>query len=111
MPVMPTMGIEEEFLVVDDASSRSISAQPPIDGGGDDHVSEPNDCCVEWNSPVSTEAAALLGAAVGVRRDLVALAADNDRRVLGVGMHPIDDVGATIAPDDRHERLARRYPW
>lgn len=108
---LPTMGIEEEFLVVDAATSRSVSARPLIEGGGDDLVSELNDCCVEWNSPIFTEAAALLGAAVGVRRDLVTRAGDHDRRVLGVGMHPIDDLGATIAPDDRHERIARRYPW
>ncbi|MCW2972069.1 MAG: Enzymatic protein of unknown function [Thermoleophilia bacterium] len=105
------MGIEEEFLVVDAASGRCVSAQPLIEGGGDDLVSELNDCCVEWNSPIFTEAAAMLGAAVSVRRDLVRRAEASDRRVLGVGMHPNDDVGATIAPDDRHERLARRYPW
>jgi len=53
----------------------------------------------------------MLGAAVGVRRDLATRAAAENLRVFGVGMHPIDDLGATIAPDDRHERLSRRYPF
>jgi len=108
---LPTMGIEEEFLVIDATTSRSASARPLIDGGGDDLVSELNDCCVEWNSPIFTEAAALLGAAVDVRRQLVTRANDHALRVFGVGMHPIDDIGAEIAPDARHERLAARYPW
>lgn len=111
MPALPTFGIEEEFLVVDELTARSITAEPLLDGTNDALVSELNDCCVEWNSPVFTETSDLLDAAVSVRRELVATAMQHGRRVFGVGMHPIDDEGASIAPDPRHERLSRRYPW
>ncbi|MDP9393090.1 MAG: glutamate--cysteine ligase [Actinomycetota bacterium] len=111
----PTLGIEEEFLLVDartgavcDSGDRVVAR---AEERGDDSVEhEMRDAMVETGSAACAD---LAGAAREVRRRrqaVVAAARDAGARVLASGSHPTaDPTTAPFAADDRYARIARDY--
>jgi carboxylate-amine ligase len=109
----PTLGVEEEFLLVDGdgrlaAAGPEISAQVADLDGQVEH--ELRRCQVESATDVCATAEDVVRGLRGLRDRLAAEAADQGLRLLAGGTAPMaDDRPARFTPDVRYHRMAREF--
>jgi carboxylate-amine ligase len=108
-----TLGVEEEFLLVD-SSAHLASAGPAVT----DDVSDPRGqvehelrrCQVESATEVQTTVGDLTAGLRALRDQLAREAATRDLRLLPSGVPPLTEVGTlAFTPDPRYQRMADEF--
>ncbi|MEV7617820.1 glutamate--cysteine ligase [Streptomyces sp. NPDC089799] len=112
-----TMGVEEEFLLVDRASGApadrgSVVVSSAGEVLGDQVHSEFFNAQIEVNSQPTADCGALRAELARLRRTVAEAAADADCRIIASGtpVRPPDEPLAVSGYDERYARMARRYP-
>ncbi len=111
-----TLGVEEEFLVVDRESGDLIPGADRLfpaarEELGDDVASELNLCQIEVGTPVCTTLAEVRTELVRLRRGLGVAAAQVDAGVVAVGTHPFgrwQDQRVDVT-NERYRRMEEAY--
>jgi len=111
-----TLGVEEEFLVVDRLSGALIPGAdrllpPAREALGDDVASELNLCQIEVGTPVCTTLAEVRTELIRLRRGLGTAARQVDAGVAAVGTHPFgrwQDQQVDMA-SERYRRMEEAY--
>ena len=112
-PVVPTVGVEEEFFLLS-PDGRTALLAPEVIGAvapGVHAVAEFSRCQVETSTGICQDLTSV-GVELSVaRRELAQAAADRGARLVPVGAPPIDEPGlATLTDDDRYRRLIASVP-
>ncbi len=104
-----TVGVEEEFLVIDETTADLSPAGEPVadaadrrSGGQFEHELKREQA--ELGTKPHTDLGPLLEELRGRRAELARSAREHGARVLASGTSPVDDA-ATTTPDDRYERM------
>ncbi|PRW63528.1 carboxylate-amine ligase [Actinopolyspora mortivallis] len=112
MPVEHTLGVEEEFHLVDPTTGELSRSSPPLTGGEDTpsgHLGPELLCSqVELSTPVCSDLAELRGTLSRLREDLAHRAERRGERLVASGTHPGDHT-PTITPSRRYEEMATRF--
>jgi len=110
-----TVGIEEEFQLVD-SDSRELS--PAVDavlaaGNGTKLItSELSQSCVEMLSPVFSTVAELAREIPGLRREVAGLAQSGGVALASSGTHPFSDpTGQPLNESEHHRRVEEEMGW
>lgn len=114
----PTVGVEEEFLLVDEASGRTVPAAGDVleaagrpaglpEGAG--AKPELLTSQVEFVSGICGELPALAGQLADGRRTLAAAARSTGRRLLAAGTPVLQGGPAALTEGERYERIGRIY--
>jgi glutamate---cysteine ligase / carboxylate-amine ligase len=112
-----TVGVEEEFQLIDPASrelSPAVDAVLGAAGGSDGALitSELAQSCVEMLSPVFDDAAALGRELPRLRRRVGALAREAGVEIASAGTHPFSDpTGQPLNESERHRRVEEEMGW
>ncbi|WP_051713519.1 carboxylate-amine ligase [Actinoalloteichus caeruleus] len=109
-----TVGIEEEFLLLDGESGRPAASAPSVlaaaDRAGVGACAEATPYQVETATPVCGTAGELLGSLSRSRAVLAAAAAGEGSRVVASGCAPLAaGVPTPLTPADRYQRMGERY--
>jgi glutamate---cysteine ligase / carboxylate-amine ligase len=109
----PTMGVEEEFLLVDAdtgapaARNRAVAQRAAEDGV--DLQLELTSCQVETATDVVSDSKDLREQLVTLRRTAARAAADSGARLLAVGLPPTVPHDYPITDSPRYRRIAERF--
>ncbi|MCU1602096.1 MAG: glutamate--cysteine ligase [Frankiales bacterium] len=108
---IPTLGVEEEFFVVDPAGRlRTDAEQLLARGEATEAEHELRTAMVETGSAVCTDLAEVEREICGRRSRLVTAAGEVGARVLATATHPLDDPGPVpITRDERYQRMAEAF--
>ncbi|MEV6773694.1 glutamate--cysteine ligase [Nocardia sp. NPDC051030] len=113
MDAPPTVGVEEEFLLVDPLTGvpvgRNVDVARTAADFGMDLQLEIMRCQVETNTGVHTNTADLLDELRNLRRAAAASAEKNDAMLLAVAVPPTGADQLTITSTPRYERIAERF--
>ncbi|HEU4947512.1 MAG TPA: glutamate--cysteine ligase [Kribbella sp.] len=106
----PSMGVEEEFLLVS-ASGRPLPRSVDVAGGTKDvdvklELTKPQ---VEINSPVCASSAELRSHLVKMRAAVAASAARHGARLLAVGVPPRGEAQQLVTDKPRYQEMVQRY--
>lgn len=106
-----SLGIEEEYLVVD-ARSLELAAVPESmfraakEALGEQVSPEFRDCMIEVGTGVAADVAAARSDLARLRRTLAAIADDHGLALLAVSCHPFSDPERqSVGPSERYEKL------
>jgi carboxylate-amine ligase len=110
----PTLGVEEEFLLVDGRTGLPVPAGDRVvaaAGGGEQGVEhELRAAMVETGSAVCADVDGVRHEVGRGRAAVVAAAAEVGAVVLASGSHPTADPAAIpVTPDDRYQRMEREF--
>ena len=112
-PVVPTVGVEEEFFLLSPDGRTALLAPEVIGAVAPDvnAFAEFSRCQVETTTGICRELASV-GVELSIaRRELAQAAADRGARLVPVGTPPVDEPGrATLTDDDRYRRLVASVP-
>ncbi|HEX3539352.1 MAG TPA: glutamate--cysteine ligase [Acidimicrobiales bacterium] len=111
-----TLGVEEEYLVVDAASGALVpqsglvlaAAQQRL---GDDVTGEVNLCQIEVATPVCRTLDEVRGHLTRLRRELAAAAAETGHAIVAAGTHPFSrwENQQVDVSNDRYRRMVEHY--
>jgi carboxylate-amine ligase len=109
-----TLGVEEEFFVVDPDTRRAVDRAPEVIApfGTEQRRIKPElqNCMVEGNSDVATTLADLRADLVDLRSSLVRAAEDAGVRIVAVGSAPLADPDElSVQPDPRFLHMREEY--
>ncbi|MET4609977.1 carboxylate-amine ligase [Rhodococcus sp. PvR044] len=112
-PVCPSMGVEEEFLLVDpDTGLPQMRNSAVISSATELGVSlqlELSQCQIETNSPVCWDSNGLRTHLLEARRLAAAAAARNGSRLLATGTPPAGPARMPVSDCDRYRAMAKRF--
>jgi glutamate---cysteine ligase / carboxylate-amine ligase len=109
----PTIGVEEELLLVDPRSFAPVDAGPELLAELQDHDrfrAELSPAQIEIVSPVCTSPGEAVRALMAGRRAAAAATA-GEMRLVGLGAHPFAEPWSGISPGPRFELIERRFRW
>ena len=110
-----TVGVEEEFQLVDPASRGLTPAVDEVLAAGQGSrliTSELSRSCVEMLSPVFASAADLARELPGLRREVRDLARDCGVEIVAAGAHPFSEpTEQPLTGGDHHRRLEEEMGW
>src|SRR5918998_2110760 len=110
-----TVGVEEEFQLVDPASRALVPAVDDVISGGDGTnlvTSELSRSCVEMVSPVFGDVAGLAGELPTLRREVGALARAGGAEIVAAGTHPFSEpTEQPLAGGVHNRRLEHEMGW
>lgn len=110
-----TVGIEEEFQLVDPATrelSPAIDAVLAAADGSGLVTSELSQSCVEMLSPVFSTVAELARELPGLRREMAGLARGGGAALASAGTHPFSDpTGQPLNESEHHRRVEEEMGW
>jgi carboxylate-amine ligase len=103
-----SLGVEEEFILVDPATLDTAPAFSRIVGEPTERMKpELFECIVEITTPVVGDASGVLESLRGLRRELAERGADDGVRLHAAGTHALaHGAGQPIVPVPRYERMA-----
>ncbi|WP_454196518.1 carboxylate-amine ligase [Nocardia sp. Marseille-Q1738] len=108
-----TVGVEEEFLLVDPRTgapmARNVEVARTAEDIGIDLQLELTRCQVEANTAVHTDIAALHRQLRELRRGVSSCAEQNDARLLAVGIPPTVPHEYPVTPTPRYKRIEENY--
>ncbi|MGM1064597.1 carboxylate-amine ligase [Saccharothrix sp. Mg75] len=109
----PTLGVEEEFLVVDPVSGRPLPVADEViglaNGFGGDLQPELTLTQVESNTPVCRGMREVRGHLLGARSTAAAAALRVGGQLLAVGVSPAGPAAQPFSDGDRYQRIGRDY--
>lgn len=112
-PTMVTVGVEEEFLLVDPGTGAPVAKNTEVAATaeklGVELQLELTACQVETSTAIHTDSAALLKELAGLRRDVARCAQDNGARLLAVAVPPTVPQQFPVTDTDRYRRIADRF--
>src|SRR5215210_1445381 len=110
-----TVGVEEEFQLVDPVSRGLTPAVDEVLAAGEDSrliTSELSQSCVEMLSPVFTTVADLARELPGLRREVRDLARGRGVEIVGAGTHPFSEpTKQPLTDGDHHRRVEEEMGW
>src|SRR5215210_489134 len=110
-----TVGVEEEFQLVDPASRGLTPAVDEVLAAGDDSqliTSELSRSCVEMLSPVFASAADLARELPGLRREVRELARGRGVEIVAAGAHPFSEpTEQPLTGGDHNRRVEEEMGW
>jgi carboxylate-amine ligase len=110
-----TVGVEEEFQLVDPVSRGLIPAVDEVLAAGEGSrliTSELSQSCVEMLSPVFGTVADLARELPGLRREVRDLARSRGAEIVGAGTHPFSEpTEQPITGGDHHRRVEEEMGW
>ena len=110
-----TVGVEEEFQLVDPVSRSLVPAVDGVisSGNGTSLVtSELSRSCVEMVSPVFETVAELAKRLPGLRREVAGMARDNGAEIVAAGTHPFSDpTEQPLAEGAHNARIEEEMGW
>ncbi|MFD7656131.1 glutamate--cysteine ligase [Actinosynnema sp. NPDC059797] len=110
---LPTLGVEEEFLVVDPASGLPLPVAGEVidvaNGFGADLRPELTRVQVESSTPACRGMREVRGHLLGARSVAAAAALRAGGQLLAVGVPPAGPLGQPLTDDDRPLRIGREY--
>jgi len=110
-----TVGVEEEFQLVDPLSRGLTPAVGEVLAAGDGSrliTSELSQSCVEMVSPVFTTVADLARELPGLRREVRDLARSRGVEIVGSGTHPFSEpTEQPLMDGEHHRRVAEEMGW
>jgi len=113
LPTGLTLGVEEEFHVVDPATRRLVPRAPEVLAAfpASPRVKpELQDSVVEGNSAVATDLAGLTADLTALRTEIVTAAEAAGLAVVAAGTVPLaDPAEITVSADERYERMSEDY--
>ncbi|SEK29428.1 carboxylate-amine ligase [Rhodococcus maanshanensis] len=112
-PVYPSVGVEEEFLLVDPATGqpqmRNAEVVSTATELGVPLQLELSQCQVETNSPVCWDSQGLRRHLLAMRATAADAAARNGSRLLAAGTPPLGPSRMPVSDSERYRRMARRF--
>lgn len=109
----PTMGVEEEFLLVDPTSGAPVAANEDVAAAAADRgvtvQLELSRCQVETATGVVDTSAALEEQLRGLRRNVAAAAAHEGARLLAIALPPGRPHEFAVTDTPRYRRIAQRF--
>ncbi|MET7770524.1 glutamate--cysteine ligase [Nocardia sp. NPDC005366] len=113
MDAIPTVGVEEEFLLTDPGTgaptAKNTQVADAAKSAGIDLQLELTRCQVETSTGVHSDIAALLAELRTLRRTVAACAAHNDARLLAVAVPPTVPDRFPVTDTPRYQRIAHTY--
>ncbi|MFE9577088.1 glutamate--cysteine ligase [Nocardia sp. NPDC006044] len=113
MATSVTVGVEEEFLLVDPVTGAPVPKNAEVaqtaEEGGVDLQLELTSCQVETSTDVHSDTAALLKELAQLRRDVAVCAERNDARLLAVAIPPTVPERFPVTDTPRYQRIAREF--
>ncbi|MET8649702.1 carboxylate-amine ligase [Nocardia aurea] len=110
---IPTVGVEEEFLLTDPETGaptpRNIDVAATAKAAGIDLQLELTSCQVETSTGVHTDIAELRGELRTLRGTVAECAAENDTRLLAVGVPPTVPDRFPVTDTPRYQKIAHTY--
>lgn len=110
-----TVGVEEEFQLVDPGSRALVPAVERVISAGDGAglvTSELSRSCVEMVSPVYETVADLARELPGLRREVAALARAGGAEIVAAGTHPFSDpTEQPLVEGDHNGRIEEEMGW
>src|SRR5918998_1070571 len=110
-----TVGVEEEFQLVDPGSRGLIPAVDEVLAAGDDSrliTSELSQSCVEMLSPIFASAADLARELAGLRREVRDLARSRGVEIVAAGTHPFSEpTEQPLTGGDHNRRVEEKMGW
>jgi carboxylate-amine ligase len=110
-----TVGVEEEFQLVDPASRALIPAVEELLAAGDGSrliTSELSRSCVEMLSPVFVTAADLARELPGLRREVREIARSSGVEIVAAGTHPFSEpTEQPLTEGDHNRRVEEEMGW
>lgn len=110
-----TVGVEEEFQLVDPVSRALVPAVDGVisTGNGTNLVtSELSRSCVEMVSPVFETVAELADSLPGLRREVAGMARENGAEIVAAGTHPFSDpTEQPLAEGAHNARIEEEMGW
>ena len=110
-----TVGVEEEFQLVDPASRALVPAVDDVISAGDGTnlvTSELSRSCVEMVSPIFGTVAGLAGELPALRREVGALARAGGAEIVAAGTHPFSEpTEQPLAGGVHNRRLEHEMGW
>src|SRR5215208_765135 len=110
-----TVGVEEEFQLVDPVSRGLTPAVEEVLAAGEGScliTSELSRSCVEMLSPVFASAAALARELPGLRKEVRDLARSRGVEIVAAGTHPFSEpTEQPLTDGDRHRRVEEEMGW
>ncbi len=110
-----TVGVEEEFQLVDPASRALVPAVDGVISAGDGTslvTSELSRSCVEMVSPVFETVAGLAEELPALRREVGALAREGNAEIVAAGTHPFSEpTEQPLAGGAHNRRLEHEMGW
>ena len=110
-----TVGVEEEFQLVDPASRALVPAVEGVISAGNGTnlvTSELSRSCVEMVSPVFETVAELAKQLPGLRREVAGMARDNGAEIVAAGTHPFSDpTEQPLAEGAHNARIEEEMGW
>jgi len=110
-----TVGVEEEFQLVDPSSRGLTPAVEEVLAAGEGSrliTSELSQSCVEMLSPVFTTVADLARELPGLRREVRDLARSRGVEIVGAGTHPFSEpTKQPLTDGDHHRRVEEEMGW
>src|SRR5918997_132170 len=110
-----TVGVEEEFQLVDPASRALVPAVDDVISAGDGTnlvTSELSRSCVEMVSPIFGTVAGLAGELPALRREVGALARAGGAEIVAAGTHPFSEpTEQPLAGGAHNRRLEHEMGW
>ena len=110
-----TVGVEEEFQLVDPASRGLIPAVDEVLAAGDGSrliTSELSRSCVEMLSPIFASAADLARELPGLRREVSDLARSRGVEIVAAGAHPFSEpTEQPLTGGDHNRRVEEEMGW
>src|SRR5918998_190150 len=110
-----TVGVEEEFKLLDPFSGALIPAVERVIAAGDGTslvTSELSRSCVEMVSPVYETVSDLARELPGLRREVAALARDGGAEIVAAGTHPFSDpTEQPLAEGEHNAHIEEEMGW
>src|ERR671917_48474 len=108
-----TVGVEEEFQLVDPASRSLVPAVSPVVEAGDGLVtSELSRSCVEMVSPVFETVSRLAQELPGLRRRVAGMARGAGVEIVAAGTHPFSEpTEQPLTGGDHNRRVEEKMGW
>src|ERR671912_1323090 len=110
-----TVGVEEEFQLVDPTSRGLTPAIEEVLTAGDGSrliTSELSRSCVEMISPIFETVAGLADELPGLRREVRDLARSSGVEIVGAGTHPFSEpTEQPLMGGDHHRRIKEEMGW
>ncbi|MEV1012345.1 glutamate--cysteine ligase [Micromonospora sp. NPDC049801] len=109
-----TLGVEEEFLLLDPASGGNLAVADEVRAAlrgpaRDQSRQEFRHSMVEMVTPVCADLDELRTHLVGLRRSAVEAAAQAGARLVAVGATPVAEPHRTVPDEPRYHAMSRRY--
>ena len=110
-----TVGVEEEFQLVDPISRALVPAVDGVISAGNGTnlvTSELSRSCVEMVSPVFETVADLADSLPGLRREVAGMARENGAEIVAAGTHPFSDpTEQPLAEGAHNARIEEEMGW